>query len=109
MQQRKLCTHEEKRQHVASWRTSGLTRQQCCELHSIKFSTFQEWPQDTKAERRGHDSGLIPVHIATAQPVVQPPPVVNDPVMLFLPGGIRMSCHATQLTDVFRALKHADG
>ncbi|EBZ3099678.1 IS66 family insertion sequence hypothetical protein, partial [Salmonella enterica subsp. enterica serovar Sandiego] len=52
--------------------------------------------------------GLIPVHIATAQPVVPAPPVVNDPVMLFLPGGIRMSCHATQLTDVFRALKHAD-
>ncbi|EEU7751397.1 IS66 family insertion sequence element accessory protein TnpB [Salmonella enterica] len=108
MQKRKLYTLEEKRQHVVSWRASGLTRQQYCELHDIKFSTFREWPQDTKAERRGNDSGLIPVHIATAQPVVPAPPVVNDPVMLFLPGGIRMSCHATQLTDVFRALKHAD-
>ena len=108
MQERKIYTLEEKRQHVASWRTSGLTRQQYCELHSIKCSTFREWPQDTKAERRADDSGLIPVHIATAQPVVPAPPVANDPVMLFLPGGIRMSCHATQLTDVFRALKHAD-
>ncbi|EIW7681890.1 IS66 family insertion sequence element accessory protein TnpB, partial [Salmonella enterica] len=26
----------------------------------------------------------------------------------FLPGGIRMCCHPSQLTDVFRALKHAD-
>lgn len=108
MQERKLYTLEEKRQHVASWRASGLTRQQYCELHDIKFSTFREWPQDTKAERRVNDSGLIPVHIATAQPVAPAPSAVNDPVMLFLPGGIRMSCHATQLTDVFRALKHAD-
>ncbi len=36
MQERKLYTLEEKRQHVASWRASGLTRQQYCELHSIK-------------------------------------------------------------------------
>ncbi|EEO7697845.1 hypothetical protein QXB10_001713 [Salmonella enterica] len=55
MQKRKLYTLEEKRQHVASWRASGLTRQQYCELHDIKFSTFREWPQDTKAERRGND------------------------------------------------------
>lgn len=108
MQERKPYTLKEKRQHVANWRASGLTRQQYCELHGIKFSTFREWLQDTKAERRLNDSGLIPVHITTAQPVAPAPPVVNDPVMLFLPGCIRMSCHATQLTDVFRALKHAD-
>ncbi|HHX1453171.1 TPA: hypothetical protein ACU6JA_005238 [Salmonella enterica] len=30
-----------------------MTRQQYCELHDIKLSTFREWPQDTKAERRG--------------------------------------------------------
>ncbi|GLH25498.1 hypothetical protein ENT52713_28940 [Enterobacter sp. 200527-13] len=66
MQERKLYTLEEKRHHVASWRASGLTRQQYCELHDIKFSTFREWPQDTKAERRVNESGLIPVRIATA-------------------------------------------
>ncbi|WP_418657837.1 IS66 family insertion sequence element accessory protein TnpA [Citrobacter werkmanii] len=59
MQERKLYTLEEKRQHVASWRASGLTRQQYCGLHGIKFSTSREWPQDTKAARRGNDSGLI--------------------------------------------------
>lgn len=32
MQERKLYTPEEKRQHVTSWRTSGLTRQQYCEF-----------------------------------------------------------------------------
>ncbi|EEX0991445.1 IS66 family insertion sequence element accessory protein TnpB, partial [Escherichia coli] len=26
----------------------------------------------------------------------------------FLPGGIRMCCQPSQLTDVFRALRHAD-
>ncbi|EKI4886602.1 IS66 family insertion sequence element accessory protein TnpB, partial [Salmonella enterica] len=36
-----------------------------------------------------------------------PPPVTNEPVTLFLPGGIRMCCQPSQLTDVFRALKYA--
>ncbi|WP_072185448.1 hypothetical protein [Citrobacter sp. CtB7.12] len=98
-QERKHYTFEEKRQHVAAWRASGLPRQQYSELHDIKFSTFREWPQDIKIRVSKHASRLIPVHIAAH--------AVNEPVMLFLPGGIRMSCHALQLTDVFRALKHA--
>ncbi|WP_442320129.1 IS66 family insertion sequence element accessory protein TnpA [Buttiauxella ferragutiae] len=36
---------EQKKQHVASWRASGLTRQQYCELHDIPFTSFREWPQ----------------------------------------------------------------
>jgi hypothetical protein len=44
MQERKHYTLEEKRQYVAAWRASGLTRQQYNELHDIKFSTFREWP-----------------------------------------------------------------
>lgn len=75
---------------------------------STQFSTFREWPQDTKHGVSKDDAGLIPVHITADSAVVPAAQVVNDPVMLFLPGGIRMSCHATQLTDVFRALKHAD-
>jgi len=107
MQQRKQYTLDEKRQHVADWRACGLTRQQYCELHNIKFSTFREWPQDTKPAVSKDDAGLIPVHITAESAMVPAVQVVNDPVMLFLPGGIRMSCHSTQLTDVFRALKHA--
>jgi len=83
--------------------------QQYCELHAISFNSMREWPQDVaKAERRANESGLLPVHISTQSPAANPPQGVNDPVMLFLPGGIRMSCHSTQLTDVFRALKHAN-
>lgn len=107
MQQRKHFSLEEKRQHVADWRASGLTRQQYCELHNIKFSAFREWPQDTKPTGSKDDAGLIPVHISTESAMVPAAQLVNDPVMLFLPGGIRMSCHSTQLTDVFRALRHA--
>lgn len=33
---------------------------------------------------------------------------VNEPVTLFLPGGIRMCCHPSQLTDVFRALRYTE-
>lgn len=36
---------EQKKQHVASWRASGLTRQQYCELHDIPFTSFREWPR----------------------------------------------------------------
>jgi transposase-like protein len=107
MQERKRYTLEEKRQHVAAWRSSGLTRQQYSELHDIKFSSFREWPQDTKTRVSNDGSGLIPVHIATESAPTSVASVVNEPVMLFLPGGIRMSCHGLQLTDVFRALKHA--
>lgn len=37
---------EQKKQHVAGWRASGLTRQQYCELNDIPFTSFREWPQD---------------------------------------------------------------
>ncbi|EBF7355932.1 IS66 family insertion sequence element accessory protein TnpB [Salmonella enterica] len=100
---------EEKKHHVAAWRASGLTRQQYAELHDIPFTAMREWPQEVaKAERRKNESGLLPVHISTDLPAENLPQVVNDPIMLFLPGGIRMSCHSTQLSDVFRALKHAN-
>ncbi|CDL44527.1 hypothetical protein [Escherichia coli ISC41] len=32
----------------------------------------------------------------------------DEPVSLYLPGGIRLCCRAAQLADVFRALRHAD-
>jgi len=62
----------------------------------------------TKAERRKNQSGLLPVHISTDLPAENLPQVVNKPIMLFLPGGIRMSCHSAQLMDVFSVLKHAN-
>ena len=106
---KKRWTIEDKKHHVAAWRASGLTRQQYAELHNIAFTAMREWPQEVaKSERRKNESGLLPVHISTDLPAENPLQMVNDPIMLFLPGGIRMSCHSSQLTDVFRALKHAN-
>ena len=101
---------DQKQQHVTNWRASGLTRKQYCELNDIPFTSFREWPQDVaKAQRRANQSAVLPVHIAKpALPDELCLPAVNEPVTLFLPGGIRMCCHPSQLTDVFRALKHAD-
>ncbi|MDJ6543523.1 IS66 family insertion sequence element accessory protein TnpB, partial [Salmonella enterica] len=48
------------------------------------------------------------VQIAPTLQADAPSPVANEPVTLFIPGGIRMCCHPSQLTDVFRALKYAD-
>ncbi|EHN6577803.1 IS66 family insertion sequence element accessory protein TnpB [Salmonella enterica] len=84
-----------------AWQTSGLTRQQYCELYDIPFKSLQRWPQDiAKAERMANEPTALPVHIAL-------PPVMNEPVTLFLIGGIRICCQPSQLTDVFRALKYA--
>ena len=97
---------EQKTHHVTSWRASGLTRQQYCELNDISFTAFREWPQDVaRAERRANKPTVLPVNIA--EPARTAEPVATEPVTLFLPGGIRMCCHPSQLTDVFRALKYA--
>lgn len=101
---------DQKKHHVASWRASGLTRQPYCELNNIPYTSFREWPQGiAKAERRACEPIVLPVHITEAPPPAEPfSPVVNEPITLFLPGGIRMCCYPSQLTDAFRGLKYAD-
>ncbi|WP_439412927.1 IS66 family insertion sequence element accessory protein TnpA [Enterobacter ludwigii] len=101
---------DQKKQHVTAWRASGLTRQQYCDLNDIPFTAFREWPQDVaKAQRRAGEPTVLPVHIAEPAPPAEPfSATANEPVTLFLPGGIRMCCHPSQLTDVFRAIKYAD-
>ncbi|ADU72357.1 hypothetical protein [Pantoea sp. At-9b] len=107
-------TLDQKKHHVAAWRASGLTRAQYCDLYDIPFKSLRQWPQDVaKAEQRANAPEIIPVRVsdAPAAPVdtlQQPPAAVNEPVTLFLPGGIRMCCHPSQLTDVFRALRYAE-
>lgn len=109
MQQKKQYSLQEKHQHVENWRASGLTRQQYCDLHAISFHSMRKWPQGrAEAQSRTNESGLLPVHIATHPVAALTPQALSEPVMFFLPGGIRMTCQPSQLTDVFRALKHAD-
>lgn len=99
---------DEKKHHVDAWRVSGLTRVQYCELHAITFKSLSKWPQDiAKVERRANVPAVLPVNIAQPSHADAPPPVMNEPLTLFLPGGIRMCCHPSQLTDVFRTLKYA--
>ena len=72
-------TIEQKRQHVAAWRASGLTRQQYCELNDIPFTSLREWPQDVaKAERRANEPTVLPVHIAPPLHADVPQPVTNE-------------------------------
>ncbi|HAT1685480.1 TPA: IS66 family insertion sequence element accessory protein TnpB, partial [Klebsiella oxytoca] len=103
---------DQKKHHVTAWRGSGLTREQYCDLYDIPFKSLRQCPQDiAKAERRAKTPEVIPVHVS-ASPAgydISPPHVTtHEPVTLFLPGGIRMCSHPSQLTDVFRALKYAD-
>lgn len=94
-----------KKHHVAAWRASGLTWQHYAELHNIAFTAMREWPQEVaKPECRKNESSLLLINISTDLCAENPSQMVNDPIMLFLPGGIRMSCRSTQLPDVFRSL-----
>jgi hypothetical protein len=46
-------TLDQKKHHVTAWRSSGLTREQYCDLYDIPFKSLRQWPQDlTLAERR---------------------------------------------------------
>lgn len=99
-------TPEEKKQHVDNWRAGGLTRKQYCKLHDLRFMTFRDWPQEmTKTE---NPSTLIPVRLAPANSHQTPVSLVSEPIVLFLPGGLHLTCQTTQLTDVLRAFKHVD-
>lgn len=102
-------TLDQKKHHVAAWRASGLTREQYCELYDIPFKSLRQWPQDVaKAEKRARAPEIIPVSVSGAPGMANGRPLSDEPVTLFLPGGIRMCCQPSQLTDVFRALRHAD-
>ncbi|EJA5989094.1 IS66 family insertion sequence element accessory protein TnpB, partial [Salmonella enterica] len=94
-------TLDQKKHHVTAWRTSGLTRQQYCELYDIPFKSLRQWPQDiAKAERHANAPEVIPVRVSAAPAgydTTHQHATVNEPVTLFLPGGIRMCCQPSQL------------
>ena len=77
---------EQKKQHAADWRVSGLTRQQYCKFNGIPFTSFRECPQNVaKAQRRVSEPAVLPVHITESAPSTEPfSPVVAEPVTLFL-------------------------
>lgn len=105
-------TLDQKKHHVTAWRASGLTREQYCDLYGIPFKSLRQWPQDVaQAERRAKATEVIPISVSAAPmstDIVQQHVAADNPITLHLPGGIRMCCHPSQLTDVFRALRYAE-
>ncbi len=61
-----------------------------------------------KSRKRARAPEIIPVSVPGAPGMADGRPLSDEPVTLFLPGGIWMCCQPSQLTDVFRALRHAD-
>jgi len=65
-----------------------------------------------KAEQRANAPENIPVRVSDAPAPVdtihQLTAAVNEPVIFFLPAGIRMCCYPSQLTDVFTDLRYAE-
>lgn len=51
------------RQHVESYRSSGLTRKAYCERNQIKESTFGYWCKKMKRTEQGLDKCLEPMWI----------------------------------------------
>ncbi|MGL4724661.1 MAG: IS66 family insertion sequence element accessory protein TnpA [Scandinavium sp.] len=106
--QKKRLSIEEKKLHIDNWRASGLTRQQYCELNGIQFHAMRKWPLAVaKAGRRINESGSFTGLTPVGSVVEKSPGAVNNPVILFLQDGCRVSCHYTQLTDIYTALKQA--
>ncbi|EDH0696630.1 transposase [Salmonella enterica subsp. salamae] len=97
-------TTAQKIQHVRDWRTSGLTRLQYCRLHGLSSHAFHEW-------LRLPDEGVSVNEAPVLLPVcIQPSPEAaptSGVITLHLPGGWRIDCLPAQLTDVLRAVKHA--
>ena len=57
---------DQKKHHVTAWRSSGLTREQYCDLHDIPFKSLRQWPQDAAlAERRSKAPEVIPIHLVS--------------------------------------------
>ncbi|EBY0373026.1 IS66 family insertion sequence hypothetical protein [Salmonella enterica subsp. enterica serovar Toulon] len=98
-------TTSQKIQHIHDWRTSGLTRLQYCRLHGLSSHAFHEWlrlPDDGVSV--AENPVLLPVCI---QPSPESAPT-GGIITLYLPGGWRIDCLTAQLTDVLRAVKHAE-
>ncbi len=90
-------TLDQKKHHVAAWRASGLTREQYCALYDIPFKSLRQWPQDVaKAEKRARAPEIIPVSVSGTPGMPDGRPLSDEPVTLFLPGGIRMCCQPCQ-------------
>lgn len=75
-------------------------------------SSLRQWSQDVaQAERRAKVPEVIPISVSAvpmSADAIQQHVVANDSITLHLPGGMRMCCHPSPLTDVFRALRYAD-
>ncbi|MDF7680562.1 IS66 family insertion sequence element accessory protein TnpB [Enterobacteriaceae bacterium ESL0689] len=93
---RKWCI-EQKKQHVADWRASGLTRRQYCVLNDISFASFRDWPRDVaRAEQPARAPAVLPVHLSGSSS-----PVAGT-VTFFLHGGIQLRCLPSQFKHRFR-------
>lgn len=81
--------------------STQYTREQYCELYDIPFKSLRQWPQDVaKAEKRARAPEIIPVSVSGAPGMADGRPLSDEPVTLFLPGGIRMCCQPSQLTGL---------
>ncbi|EDV9709074.1 IS66 family insertion sequence element accessory protein TnpB [Salmonella enterica] len=98
-------TTTQKIQHVHNWRASGLTRLQYCRFHGLSSHAFHEWLSlPDEGTPAAEAPALLPVCI---QPPPDPAPV-GGAISLHLPGGCRIDCLPAQLSDVLKAVKHAD-
>jgi len=51
------------RQHLDGWRTSGLTQQEYCRQHGLKFSTLARYRNRINRERKAPVQSFIPIAI----------------------------------------------
>src|SRR4051794_5884254 len=80
------------RDHVASWKSSGLSLRLYSERHGLKAGTLGYWNSrlkaqaaDAPASSAGPEAAFLAVHVA--EPTVTMPEPRDDRIELTLPGG----------------------
>jgi transposase len=82
------------REHVASWKSSGLSLRLYSEEHGLKAGTLGYWNSrlkaraaDAPASSSGPEAGVTFLAVHVAEPTVTLPEPRDDRIELALPGG----------------------
>jgi transposase len=82
------------RDHIASWKSSGLSLRQYSEEHGLKAGTLGYWNSrltaqaaDAPAPSAGPEAGAMFLAVRVAEPAVPMPEPQDDRIELALPGG----------------------
>lgn len=86
--------HEDRReQHVAQWRSSGLSRAAYCRKHALSYPLLLSWTKSDSVVARGGGSQASDAFFEVIRPAairLPPKPVAWSVASIVLPCGLRL-------------------